>query len=51
MILVDSSVWVDLLRGGVISENEIASNDELVAFLRANRQPRRIETLTGFLKK
>ena len=47
----DAHEMMDLLRGGVISETEIKTNDELVAFLRANKQPRRIETLTGFLKK
>lgn len=38
----------DMARGGVVSPVDIRSNEELVAFLKANPMMERIETLTGF---
>ena len=46
----DAHEFMDVARGGVISPAEILDNAQLLAFLRASGQPKRIETRTGFLK-
>ena len=45
----DAHQFMDVGRGGLISETEITTGAELAAFLRASKRPRRIETYGGFL--
>ena len=47
----DAHHFMDVARGGLLSPEEIANNDQLLAFLRRDKRPERIETLTGFVKK
>ena len=45
----DAHQFMDVGRGGLLTEEEITTGSQLAAFLRRGKHPRRIETRGGFL--
>ena len=46
----DAHQFMDVGRGGLLTEEEITTSAQLAAFLKSGKQPRRIETHGGFLE-